>query len=230
MKKIGRNEPCLCGSGIKYKKCCIDKPLVSAADGTLSIMDDRTQRAKENLEKGYQYFYQGDENDALQFWQLLWDDYVKEELNDTDIEAIDDKIGSSELISNWFLEYPVALQNMALKDADLGKQLLEYSDVMLEKAKGSLPDLQESLGLARAVALSRLGRDQEADAEFRRLHEEFPAYCSTYVEWSFHLRDNSKEQAQEVLELGLKHCSGFLDQGVLKENLEFLKEYPEQSI
>jgi SWIM/SEC-C metal-binding protein len=21
-KKIGRNEPCLCGSGIKYKKCC----------------------------------------------------------------------------------------------------------------------------------------------------------------------------------------------------------------
>lgn len=22
-KKIGRNEPCPCGSGIKYKKCCI---------------------------------------------------------------------------------------------------------------------------------------------------------------------------------------------------------------
>ncbi|WP_162148159.1 SEC-C metal-binding domain-containing protein [Listeria floridensis] len=21
-KKIGRNEPCPCGSGIKYKKCC----------------------------------------------------------------------------------------------------------------------------------------------------------------------------------------------------------------
>jgi hypothetical protein len=23
--KIGRNDPCLCGSGKKYKKCCIDK-------------------------------------------------------------------------------------------------------------------------------------------------------------------------------------------------------------
>lgn len=23
--KIGRNEPCPCGSGKKYKKCCIDK-------------------------------------------------------------------------------------------------------------------------------------------------------------------------------------------------------------
>lgn len=24
-KKIGRNDPCLCGSGKKYKKCCIEK-------------------------------------------------------------------------------------------------------------------------------------------------------------------------------------------------------------
>lgn len=23
--KIGRNDPCLCGSGIKYKKCCAGK-------------------------------------------------------------------------------------------------------------------------------------------------------------------------------------------------------------
>jgi hypothetical protein len=24
-KKIGRNEPCFCGSGLKFKKCCYDK-------------------------------------------------------------------------------------------------------------------------------------------------------------------------------------------------------------
>lgn len=24
MEKIGRNDPCLCGSGKKFKKCCID--------------------------------------------------------------------------------------------------------------------------------------------------------------------------------------------------------------
>ena len=24
--KIGRNEPCPCGSGKKYKKCCLNKP------------------------------------------------------------------------------------------------------------------------------------------------------------------------------------------------------------
>lgn len=24
--KIGRNDPCSCGSGKKYKKCCLDSP------------------------------------------------------------------------------------------------------------------------------------------------------------------------------------------------------------
>jgi len=28
MSKIGRNDPCPCGSGKKYKKCCIDRPLL----------------------------------------------------------------------------------------------------------------------------------------------------------------------------------------------------------
>ncbi|MDD3334836.1 MAG: SEC-C metal-binding domain-containing protein [Eubacteriales bacterium] len=23
--KIGRNEPCPCGSGLQYKKCCLEK-------------------------------------------------------------------------------------------------------------------------------------------------------------------------------------------------------------
>ena len=28
--KIGRNEPCPCGSGKKYKKCCLKKSYVTA--------------------------------------------------------------------------------------------------------------------------------------------------------------------------------------------------------
>jgi uncharacterized protein YecA (UPF0149 family) len=29
--KIGRNESCPCGSGQKYKRCCLGKPLAAAA-------------------------------------------------------------------------------------------------------------------------------------------------------------------------------------------------------
>lgn len=34
MKKLGRNDPCHCGSGLKYKKCCLDK---DAADNVTRI-------------------------------------------------------------------------------------------------------------------------------------------------------------------------------------------------
>ena len=38
MKKPGRNEPCPCGSGKKYKKCCIHTPKPSAG-GTFFYSD-----------------------------------------------------------------------------------------------------------------------------------------------------------------------------------------------
>jgi hypothetical protein len=44
MAKIGRNDRCPCGSGEKYKRCCIDKP-VSTRGGTASTVDlGRDQR------------------------------------------------------------------------------------------------------------------------------------------------------------------------------------------
>ena len=32
-KKIGPNDPCHCGSGLKYKKCCMQKDKAAGLDG-----------------------------------------------------------------------------------------------------------------------------------------------------------------------------------------------------
>ncbi len=40
MSKIGRNEPCPCGSGKKYKKCCIDELLVQGDTMSTEQMSD----------------------------------------------------------------------------------------------------------------------------------------------------------------------------------------------
>jgi hypothetical protein len=32
--KAGRNDPCPCGSGKKFKKCCVDKPEFNVAPAT----------------------------------------------------------------------------------------------------------------------------------------------------------------------------------------------------
>ena len=36
-KKLGRNEPCWCGSGIKYKRCCIDRGLAGVTVEEVSV-------------------------------------------------------------------------------------------------------------------------------------------------------------------------------------------------
>lgn len=49
---IGRNDPCPCGSGKKYKKCCIDKagpitqmPVPASGDGILESDPDQLSNA-----------------------------------------------------------------------------------------------------------------------------------------------------------------------------------------
>ncbi|HNY13047.1 MAG TPA: SEC-C metal-binding domain-containing protein [Candidatus Wallbacteria bacterium] len=41
-EKTGRNEACPCGSGLKYKKCCINKPVTSEVEKDESFETDRS--------------------------------------------------------------------------------------------------------------------------------------------------------------------------------------------
>ena len=56
--KISRNDPCPCGSGAKYKRCCIDKGFtwVRDADGTVFREIPITEEMRELLELQKQKF------------------------------------------------------------------------------------------------------------------------------------------------------------------------------
>ena len=47
-KKIGRNEPCPCGSGMKYKKCCIDKVDDPTFSDPFNLLDSYKKIRKES--------------------------------------------------------------------------------------------------------------------------------------------------------------------------------------
>jgi hypothetical protein len=61
MTKIGRNEPCACGSGLKYKKCCLHTkkqdpivPQTTSGNGKVTVrqaIDDIARDALNKLEK-----------------------------------------------------------------------------------------------------------------------------------------------------------------------------------
>ncbi len=68
MKKIGRNDPCPCGSGKKYKKCCLAKDeaeasreQISAPSGSEKIFDDGGLHEDERVLKDYRKLTKTDE-------------------------------------------------------------------------------------------------------------------------------------------------------------------------
>jgi|LSQX01.2.fsa_nt_gb hypothetical protein len=53
MRKIGRNEPCPCGSGKKYKKCCLNNPqrLVQPMQGVCTYETVKRMASEEIFER-----------------------------------------------------------------------------------------------------------------------------------------------------------------------------------
>jgi hypothetical protein len=75
-KKIGRNDICPCGSGLKYKKCCLVKEIIRYADNDelanyyeeSALLD--TLRSMTNTQKIT-------DDDDKSFYRIFWDDKVE---------------------------------------------------------------------------------------------------------------------------------------------------------
>ncbi len=70
MKKIGRNDPCHCGSGKKYKKCCLEKDEKERYLKTLNKLNENIEDSAESsdeLEENESYIDSEDviENEEL---------------------------------------------------------------------------------------------------------------------------------------------------------------------
>ena len=66
MAKIGRNQPCPCGSGKKYKKCCINKPKSNSP--TVQNRDELDLL----MEKGWSLLQKNETANACDVWIELW--------------------------------------------------------------------------------------------------------------------------------------------------------------
>jgi hypothetical protein len=65
-RKAGRNEPCPCGSGKKFKKCCLPKQEEARKDlsqNQLRELEERTkarQKLEEDIKRGFDLLFMGD--------------------------------------------------------------------------------------------------------------------------------------------------------------------------
>ncbi len=102
---IGRNDPCPCGSGKKYKKCCMDK----ATESETSRTEDM-ERTENFLRKELQEFMMREEfrDDISNAWMLFW--------NEDDISSIEDTDAYRyTMFAEWFIhDYKLREHNIPI--------------------------------------------------------------------------------------------------------------------
>jgi len=92
--KIGRNDPCPCGSGRKFKKCCI-KRIDAQRHTPLSVFNRpiplEHQKLNTLMERGYQFFEDDKMVLATESWKPFWAEIkgrLKPEHRSTEDEAL----------------------------------------------------------------------------------------------------------------------------------------------
>lgn len=75
MKKIGRNDKCPCGSGLKYKKCCLEKEIIPNAVENIESreVEKKTIQAIESATK----FIKVPDEEGNGFYRIFWDDIIE---------------------------------------------------------------------------------------------------------------------------------------------------------
>jgi hypothetical protein len=102
--KIGRNEPCICGSGKKYKKCCIYKSNSNFLED-LNFID-------QNVSKAIWYLQRNELKKADNLFRIAWlsvkDICIKNNIKS--INEYDEKYEGYDFLSNWIQEYDEILE------------------------------------------------------------------------------------------------------------------------
>jgi uncharacterized protein len=95
MSQVGRNDPCPCGSGLKFKKCCLNK--AEAAVKSYSSAERQSALAK------LMRFSEREEFREIHklALQLFWGDWLFER-RDEDIERVMDSEQVHIAYSSWF--------------------------------------------------------------------------------------------------------------------------------
>ena len=71
--KIGRNDPCPCGSGLKYKKCCLDKEMTNPA----GVIPTRIITDEEKAIKDLSNTAKIADEEGSRFYRIFCDDNVE---------------------------------------------------------------------------------------------------------------------------------------------------------
>lgn len=180
MGKIGRNEPCPCGSGKKYKKCCIDKDITEVETSIFKPL----HKIDVIIEEGNGFLAQGKAKEACLTWEKAWEE-VKKVLTPEirSVSQLDRFIGSDGGVFNWCQDYEMELGNVGVKDPSFFKKRITYCREFVELLPESDSLIIENMRRAEAESYFALGEKDEGEKAFKALIKDFPNSAWVYIGW-----------------------------------------------
>ncbi len=205
MAKIGRNQPCPCGSGKKYKKCCLNKPK----------SDSQSVQKRDELdafmEKGWLLLQKNETIKACDVWLELWNSLKKRFKPEfKDIQETEAIFSGREPIYNWCQDLETELGNAGIDDSIYYQKRI----VFCEEFCSLFPESDELLmhNMKRAIAESNfaLGNIDEGNKCFKKLVEHYPKNIWAYIGWGdMYLWPRNKdikpdyERAEQIYQMAL---------------------------
>ncbi len=120
--KIGRNDPCRCGSGKKYKRCCLNKGMASQEFGWAKINKSRSELVRIMLKFAVKKY---GEDSVLEAWDEFncWDENAPE----FDPESYQNQIFMPWYLYNWAPDAEeTTVLDEKLHDVSIGQALLDW--------------------------------------------------------------------------------------------------------
>lgn len=182
MSKTGRNDPCPCGSGKKYKKCCLGQAVIAA------VSSAKDSGPGELVVQGYRRFHNDDFAGAAHLWLRAW-----RALRPSFQQSHTSLASARPLLPlpldplNWSGDFEQALQNGSLHDPALIPEGRLYFQEWLEQFSEE-PLNRMNTHYALASFTHRAGdvqRSQELLEEMLQLWPDDPwahiFYADTYL-------------------------------------------------
>jgi len=173
MTKIGRNAPCPCGSGKKYKKCCLgkEKPRPSV-----------TEMLDEEMRAGYRRSMEGDGARACTHWARVWET-IRERLR-PEMRTIDDAaavFSGTQALYDWIQDYLLELRNVAVHRRSYAETGVRFYEEVLaqfpDESELFLINLRGDMG--ELLCLS--GESERGERVFLELIEDYPDNAAGYA-------------------------------------------------
>lgn len=222
--KIGRNEPCPCGSGKKYKKCCLDK-----TEGRLPLSD--YEREIDNLmDAGYVFLQMNEDEKACDAWLVLWE-RLKLSIQAEILDAKDwiRMFQRGDSIYDWCQDFEMELGNAGLKSDEYHRKRITYCEEFCDFFPNSEELILHNMWRAIGESQAAIGEVAEADQTFQELIADYPDNIWGYIGWGDlyamppgRTTPPDRVKAEQIYQKGLG--LGLEDEGDLLDRIEKLRE------